>query len=69
MFVVKMSLGTEGKLTIRIDPFVTNTLEELPALIPISDPFAGLVAATPYIAVGGIIVVVVVVVYVKKFKS
>ncbi len=69
IFDVMRSLGTEGNLTIRVDPFVTNTLEDLPALVPISDPFAGLIAATPYIAVGGIIIAVVVVVYLKKFKK
>ncbi len=62
------SLSGEGNVTIRFEPFVTNTLSALPELIPTSDMFAGLIAAAPYIAVGGIIVVVVVVVYVKKFK-
>ena len=63
------TLSEDGNLTIRIDPFVTNTVGDLPELVATSDPLAGLVAATPYIAVGGIIVVVVVVVYVKKFKK
>lgn len=66
---ITRSLGAEGNLTIQITPFLTNTLGELPALVATADPLAGLIAATPYIAVGGIIVVVVVVVYVKKFKS
>ncbi|MGY5857883.1 MAG: hypothetical protein RTU63_00830 [Candidatus Thorarchaeota archaeon] len=63
------TLSDDGNLTIHIEPFVTNTLGDLPDLVPTSDVFAGLIAATPYIAVGGIIVVVVVVVYIKKFKK
>ena len=63
------TLSVDGNLTIRITPFLTNTLDDLPALVATADPLAGLIAATPYIAVGGIIVVVVVVVYVKKFKK
>ncbi len=69
IFDVMRSLGTEGNLTIRVDPFVTNLIEDLPELVPTSDMFAGLAATAPYIAVGGIIIAVVVVVYLKKFKK
>ena len=68
-FNLGRSLGVEGNLTIRIDPFVTNLVGDLPELVPTYDALAALAGAVPIIAVGGIIVVVVVVVYVKKFKN
>jgi len=68
-FDAQRTLSTDGNLTIRITPFLTNTIEDMPALVATSDPFAGIAMAAPYIAVGGIIVVVVVVVYLKKFKN
>jgi hypothetical protein len=68
-FNIVRSLGVEGNLTIHIEPFVTNTIGDLPELMPPSDLIAGLIAATPYIAAGGIIVVVVIVIYIKKFKN
>lgn len=68
-FNLVRSLGSEGNLTVRIDPFVTNTLGDLPVLVPEFDLFAGIAMAAPYIVVLGASVVVIVVVYVKKFKT
>jgi len=67
-FNIVRSLGVEGNLTIRIEPFLTNLVEDFPALEVSYDLLAALAGALPIIVVGGIIVAVVIVIYVKKFK-